>query len=232
MDKKTALKFLNRDYILNVSMIEPLKCDTAEVLFASKTGAFIKDKSTDVYMLETDDLNLADKLLSLMPSSAAIVAHNKKLAEFAQKKLGFNACTPCYQAVYLSQKFVLPLSEFKVRRMREDEADEASIMYGFELESALKHIRLGLVYGGYLKGEIAGMIGMHLQGTMGMLEIKDKFRRKGYAEYMEKFLINTLLDNGKIPYCQIIHDNTASLALQTKLGLKLSKTLIYWLHKD
>ena len=231
-DINAALNYLNRDYLINASIIEPIKNDTVEVLYASDRGIFVKDKVSGVYMLQTEDFDLADKLIASLSDDAELVVHSTELVECASK-YGFGFSVPCYQAVYQGGKFDLPDSELHIRIMQEDEAEIASQLYRwFDLESAKQHIELGFVYGGYIGDETIAMIGMHLQGAMGMLEVKEKFRRRGYAELMEKYLINSLLDKGLTPYCQIIEDNTASLLLQRKLGLDISTNKLYWLHKE
>ncbi len=235
MDKEKnlsdALWLLNKDYLINASIIEPIKCGTVEVLYASASGVFVKDNSSDVYMLETKDLALADKLLDDFPHGSALVVHNDALCDFAEERFKFKSNVPCYQAVYRKERFPDENTDVSLRLIREDEAHEAANMYRFTLDDAKKHIRKGLVYGCYLGDTVIGMIGMHLQGSMGMLEVKKEFRHRGYAAIMEKFLINSLLSKGLVPYCQIIEDNVASLSLQSKLGLDVSKNKLYWLHE-
>lgn len=233
MDKNlsAALDYLYKDYLINASVIEPIKSGTVEILYASRKGVYVKDNSTDVYMLETKDLVLADELLNGFPSKSALVVHNDALCDLAMKKFGFASKVPCYQAVYRKEKFEIANADVSLRLMREDEAHEAASMYRFTLDDAVKHIRKRLVYGCYSGETIVGMIGMHMQGSMGMLEVKEEFRHRGYAVAMEKFLINSLLSKGLVPYCQIIEDNVASLSLQRKLGLDISKNKLYWLHE-
>ncbi len=236
MEKKIdiikALEFLDNDYLLNASVIEPIRTGTVEILYASSECVYVKDKLTDVYMIVANDLELADELLNDYDARYPLVAHGDALCELAVNKLGFDSNVPCYQAVYRKERFPDVLGEPTMRLMREDEAKEAANMYHFDEESALKHIRRKMIYGAYSGDEIVGMIGMHMQGSMGLLEVKEKFRRRGYAEKMEKFLINKLLFKGLVPYCQVIEDNQASLALQRKLGLEISENKLYWLHKE
>lgn len=228
-----ALEYLNGDYLLNVSIIDPIKRDTAEVLYAAKDCVMIKDKNTDVIMLQTEDIELADRLLDTVPESTThIVAHNRYLADLVEKKLNYKKRVPCNQAVYSKQPFNIDKSELEIRLMKEEDAEEASAMYFNSQENALEHIRQGLVYCGLHKGKIACMIGRHGEGSMGMLVVKEEYRRKGYGEIMEKFLINSLLERGLIPYCQVIEGNTASLSLQRKLGLDISENLLYWMIKE
>ena len=233
IDLNAALEYLNSDYLLNVSIIDPIKRDTAEVLYAAKDCVMIRDKNSDVIMLQTENTELADRLLDTVPNSVThIVAHNISLAELVESKLGYRRRVPCYQAVYRRQPFASDSGGLEIRHMQESDAEEASGMYFDSVDRAKAHIRRGLVYGGYHSGKVAAMIGRHEEGSMGMLVVKEEYRRRGYGEIMEKFLINSLLEKGLTPYCQIIEGNTASLGLQHKLGLDISENMLYWMIKE
>ena len=228
-----GLEYLNRDYLLNVSITEPINRGTAEVLYASKDCVMVRDKNSDVIMLLTENTRLADRLLDTVPESTThIVAHNSALADLIESKLGYKRRVPCNQAVYRKKPFEIDQKGLEIRLMREEEAEEASAMYFGSQESAIEHIKKGLIYCGLHNGRIAGMIGRHYEGSMGLLVVKEEYRRQGYGGIMEKFLINSLLEKGLTPYCQIIEGNTASLNLQRKLGLDISENLLYWMIKE
>lgn len=228
-----GLEYLNSDYLLNVSIIEPINRGTAQVLYASKDCVMVRDKNSDVIMLQTENMGLANRLLGTVPKSTThIVAHNLPLADLIESKLGYKRRVPCNQAVYSKQPFTVDKGELEIRPMQEEEAGEASAMYFNSQDNALEHIRQGLVYCGLHKDSIACMIGRHGEGSMGLLVVKEEYRRKGYGEIMEKFLINSLLEKGLTPYCQIVVGNTASLSLQRKLGLDISENLLYWMIKE
>ena len=233
IDLTAGIEYLNSDYLLNVSIIEPIKKGTAEILYSSKDCVMVKDKISGVVMLQTENIELADKLLDSIPQNTThIVAHNISLAELVEDKLGYKKRVPCNQAVYGKQPFVIESSELKIRLMQEEDAREASDMYFHSVDEAKEHIRRGLLYGGFHNGKIAAMIGRHLEGSMGQLVVKEEYRRRGFGEIMEKFLINSLLEKGLTPYCQIIDGNTASLSLQRKLGLDISDNMLYWMIKE
>lgn len=227
-----ALEYLNSDYLLNVSIIDPIKRGTVEILYADKDCVMVKDKFSGAIMLQTENLKLADRLLDTIPQSTIhIVAHNISLAELVENKLGYKKRVPCNQAVYSKKPFAIEGNGLEIRPMREDDAEEASGMYFDSADEAKKHIRLGLVYCGVSNGKIAAMIGRHYEGSMGLLVVKEEYRRQGFGGIMEKFLINTLLEKGLTPYCQIIEGNKASLNLQRKLGLDISENMLYWMIK-
>lgn len=227
-----GLEYLNNDYLLNVSIIDPVKRDTAEVLYATKDCVMVKDKNSGVLMLQTENIGLAERLLGNLPNGTPpIVAHNIFLAELVESKLGYKKRVPCNQAVYGKKPFALNNIGIEIRLLKEEEAEEASDMYFDSVDEASEHIRRGLVYGGFYNGKIAAMIGRHYQGSMGLLVVKEEYRRRGFGEVMEKFLINNLLEKGQVPYCQVIEGNTASLNLQRKLGLDISENMLYWMIK-
>ncbi len=88
----------------------------------------------------------------------------------------------------------------------------------------------GKLYGLYKDRTCLGFIGIHEDGSMGMLYVDAAYRGLGLAMALESFLINTQLKKGRTPYCHIINGNDASLQLQKKLGLYLSTTPIWWIY--
>ena len=67
---------------------------------------------------------------------------------------------------------------------------------------------------------------------MGMLEILPQFRRRGIAYALEAHMIDHLLAQGRTPYGQIVVGNEASLGLQRRLHMDISKDGLVWLFRD
>ncbi|MEM5769829.1 MAG: GNAT family N-acetyltransferase, partial [Bacillota bacterium] len=86
--------------------------------------------------------------------------------------------------------------------------------------------------GAYVDGRLAGFIGTHAEGTMGMLEVLPEYRRMGLAYTLEAALIGRQLARGYVPHAQIVCDNTPSLRLQEKLGMTFSEQPLVWLFND
>ncbi|MBQ3898399.1 MAG: GNAT family N-acetyltransferase, partial [Lachnospiraceae bacterium] len=85
-------------------------------------------------------------------------------------------------------------------------------------------------YGIFENGEIAGFIGCHGEGSIGMLYIDEKYRHKGYAADLESFMFNRDLEHGRIPYGQVVLGNEASVKLQEKIGVYGGDKVLTWLH--
>lgn len=93
----------------------------------------------------------------------------------------------------------------------------------FPLAEIERRCEAGTVLGGFDEaGELVGYIGTHAEGSMGMLEVFEGHRRRGYAVELEGAKANEHLSHGWTPWAQIFVDNQASIELQRKLGLTLT----------
>ena len=103
---------------------------------------------------------------------------------------------------------------------------------GYTLERMEYLMREKGVFGAIADGKLAGFIGRHGDGNMGMLEVFPEFRRRGLAAQLETFLITYIMTFGRVPVCDVYTDNPASLALQAKLGLTKGVGYTYWISED
>lgn len=92
-----------------------------------------------------------------------------------------------------------------------------------------RHLNDGWVYGGYNEsGELVGFVGEHDEGAIGMLEVFQEHRRRGYAWELEGFMVNQMLEAGRRPFTQVVVGNEASFALQRKLGFDVLPRVQCW----
>lgn len=87
------------------------------------------------------------------------------------------------------------------------------------------------VFGAFINSSLAGFIGRHSDGSMGMLNVFDDYKRRGIGEELEKFMINYVMSYGRIPFCDVYTDNAPSLALQRKLGMTEGHGHTFWIDK-
>ncbi len=137
----------------------------------------------------------------------------------------------CITAFYL--KPIPPqISHPNIKMRPLTETDLPFVLENYHNPGSLEvHIRdriaEGMV-GGVIDGQLAGFAGIHQEGAMGLLEVLPEFRRRGLAELLEAELIKSCLKKGQLPYCHIRKGNTASIALQEKLGLSIDTHPVYW----
>ena len=89
----------------------------------------------------------------------------------------------------------------------------------------------GQLWGLFEDGQLAAFIGVHHEGSMGILEVLPEYRRRGLAMALEGWLIRWHLERGWTPFCHVYEDNPASHALQKKLGLTPAPEQVVWLHR-
>ena len=87
----------------------------------------------------------------------------------------------------------------------------------------------GLMWGVFDGGKIAGFVGMHSEGSMGMLEILPEYRRCGYGFALEAYCIDWHLKQGWTPFGHVIEGNNPSWSLQQKLGMRRAELPAIWI---
>lgn len=143
----------------------------------------------------------------------------------------FRECFECLQAIYTGKPISLEREDVVLRQL--GLSDMPFILANYHHPGAKeKHIRERLddyMVGAFVNGKCVGFAGIHEEGAMGLLEVLPDFRRQGIAEVLESHLINWCLQNSRLPYCHVLTNNTASIALQNKLKLTFDNKPLYWL---
>ncbi len=244
MDQKKvglAREYLYHKLNQNINMLASLQAGISEVIIAEEKGCLFCTNQS-IWQLAADDEQTALRLYERIPREAAML----EVQEAAQFDLIAQRFQPrCvetyYNAWYAGERFALPDIGAKVRVMTEEDADELAKYYHLPGPSAgnfeetrayiLERIPTGTVVGAFLDGRLAGFVGTHDEGSIGMLTVVPEFRRRGFATYLEKLAIARALECGHIPFGQIARDNHASIALQKSLGMTISDELVCWMDK-
>jgi hypothetical protein len=155
-----------------------------------------------------------------------IVTLSDKLFELL--KIKFKCSDICSQAVYCGEKLVnnnlmlLKKEDLEyVKKTYRDGAEEK------EIEETFKNNNL---LGYYENNELIGFIGRHVDYSIGMLFVKEKFRKKGYGSIILKTAF--LFWENQVPFSHIIIGNIASENLHKKIQCKFGKKKVYWLWND
>ena len=223
--------------MVHIDMLEVLQLPASRVLAANENGVLIKHG--DLMMLAHKQhkasgfLPLMTRELAQMPDQL-FVLHSDELKATLERDFGFQTVMECRHAIYCSDKpipFTLP-DGAEIRPLNASHADFVHAHYHMvdDLSYIRERIEAGM-FGIFLGGELAGFAGTHEERPMGLLEILPKFQRLGLAYALEAHLINSLLAQGRVPFCQVALYNEASTRLQQKLGLTISDHIIYWLAR-
>ncbi len=94
-----------------------------------------------------------------------------------------------------------------------------------------ERIQAGAMYGAFMEGRQVGFVGIHSEGSLGMLFVEEAFRRQGIAASLEAYAVNRMLERGWTPYGHISVGNIASEKLQEKLGFYKAEKTFWWMEK-
>lgn len=228
--KEKALEFLNKDYLLNVDMIECIRRDICRILYASDKAVLIVADSGWVHMLSCEDRELGLELIKTH-QPPWVVLHQMDMRE-AVAGLGYRIGDECWQSAYTK---TTPMEETLADIRRLDRRFLKRIADNYELADEGEIAALldaGVIYGAFAGGDLAGFIGKHEEGSVGLLFVFPEFRRMGIAEALERNYVNRELAEGNVAYGQIFVGNTPSRQLQEKLGMDFSDKFICWCGKS
>lgn len=203
-----------------------------ETAYDSPTALWMKWKRGWLHAVAAFDLAEARQLLAQIPREDAVVLRGCAGLRELAAGLGFSGCNPCVQVVYEKTEPVPVRTELSIRHP--DEKDFQAFAESYEMgggDELREDFASPDFLGGYLGEEFVGYIGVHGEGSMGLLHVFPPYRRRGYAEALYGTLINNQLQKGRLPFAQIIADNEKSLQLQWKMGVRISDGLVYWLWR-
>ena len=225
-----ALAWLNRDALLHTDMTEALRRGLGIVAAADERGVLLSVDEGYCGMLSCADADTALRLLKGQ-DFPLLAIHQAGQERALCEALGMEPWMRCRQAVYPGAS--APAFEpADIRLLTEEHLDFLLANYRQEDSEYLAWLlERRALFGLFREARLAGFIGKHAEGSMGLLEVLPEYRRQGLARTLESFLIDRELRQGNLPYCQVFRDNTASLALQKKLGLQLAEGLVIWLRK-
>lgn len=183
-------------------------------------------------MISCRDENSADLLELLgVEECRLLVVHEPFLIPLAEHRFDFRKHTRCLSSAFLGTALAPILNpDLRIETLGIEWTNWLVDHYAMDGQEYLSsRLEAGEVWGGFRGEQIAAFIGLHEEGSMGMLVVLDEFRRQGIAEFMVTDLATRLLAKGLVPHDHIIVGNDASEALQRKLGFEISTRTICWM---
>ena len=210
-----------------------LKRGSGEIIVDTDDALFVRDTVSGAYMLACEDETAGAALLDshIRPDCDLLMVSNHALGQIAFERYGFSEKLECYQVAYYGEKPAID-TELSVREA--DERDLPMLLEHYDLispQELAEVVRRRSILLGYSQGHLAGFIGEHLEGSMGILYVLPEYRRKGFGEALQKHLIAKTMEKGFVPFGQVEKDNVNSLRLQEKIGMTRSDRLIVWMWK-
>lgn len=250
---------LMKQKLLHIDMIELINRGRAVLCYENKLEFLLKDSGSGIFMYtnlnQEAEESFWDRVkgkrledTSILEEIFCLVVHQEKDAQRASSVLKLNSrIYPCYQAVYTTKE-KLPITG--LYRMDQKPTEQGVVIHALSMADkdlvreyydtvdsdayVIERIQSGAMYGAYRieqdKEILLGFIGMHSEGSIGMLTVLPQYRGMHIGKALETYLINEELNLGYIPYGQVKPGNEVSMKLQKSLGLYFSKTPVYWVE--
>ena len=219
-----------RGLLAHVDMIEAVRRKNAQILYACEDGVMIYETDSRTCMIAADNLEPCRNILK-KNTYHQFAVHNRELAEEIQKEYHFSTSVATSQAAWMKEE-PPAFDDSGIIRLKPEHAKEVCSHYttmedpGEYVEELISR---GQMWGMFQNGNLAGFVGEHLEGSMGLLEVVPEYRRQGIGFRLEAYLIRHFVEQGRIPFCQIIEGNDESMNLQKKLGMEVAALPTWWL---
>jgi tRNA (guanine37-N1)-methyltransferase len=238
--------------LLHMDMIELIRRGQARLLYVDEQEICLRDIPSGIFYHTIDvSKKSADSSAALAvirdvirqeksDEEQLLVLHQEEMLAVAERVLHTELLMGCHQAVY-TRKEKIPIRRLYtagtgdeksicIRRLTEEHFDIVVEHYSLlnDPEYIRARIREGSLFGAFFGETLAGFVGMHVEGSMGMLEVLPQYQRQKVGQALETFMINHCVERDMTPFAQIVCGNVASESLQQSLGLYASETLLYW----
>lgn len=229
-----AKAYLKCDPLRMMDMLDPLERGIMEVVFCRKDGVLLYSPTAELYLLAADDLEAGRALCAGVTAMDLAATHDWETAQFLCKKYGIQKCERCTQAVYLSREPLPVPEEIEIRQLGEEAFQVISQNYQTVSDPKYIHERLaaGVMHGAFEKGKIMGFIGMHDEGSVGLLKVLPEYRRRGVGSALMAYMTNWCLERGWVPFSQIFEGNVASTELHKQMGWTLCSQDMFWVMDE
>ena len=234
--KTTALALLQRDKLLYADMIVAIEQNLATIEYAGEEGVALYYEHMTTYNVavfgDNHDFFFNDFESKFNKEKDCFVTHDTKSCEIVKEKYSIRRATECYTAVYNKEEFPTPNGNCKIRVLEEKYIQQTIENYTLydATEEITENIKKGKMLGAFVNEELAGFIGFHGEGSVGMLYVFPKFRRLKIGSDLLMAQLKLQREKGENTYTQIVTGNVASYKMHERLGFVFSDPTVVWLN--
>lgn len=220
--------FLAKKPLLHVMMTESLRRGNADVLLDRPDGVMLFDRRAKAHMLAAGTPEAAGEMASKIEDPSLLVAHDPYTRRLLAERFSFPEILGVVQAAYRKKEIDVPAADVRPLDMSHCAFVRAHYSSVDDEGYIEERLRADDMYGVYVDGALAGFMGTHAEGSLGLLEILPEYRRRGLGEALERYVTRVHLSRGWTPFAQIESTNLPSQALHRKLGFEISDECLYW----
>lgn len=231
-----ALEFLRSldDRALYEQIAQTLVRGSGRVVSLREEGLLVYSKRGDIYMIAARTPETALSLCDPIPAFAKNVqlhGLDRRTAEMLRQRFKRKNTFEFVLYAYYGEQPEAGGADIRV--LTDEDVDFLNENYGHaDRDYLAQRVREGVMLGVYVEHDLAGFIGEHVEGAMGLLHVMPRYRRMGLGFTLEQVAIRHTMQRGFVPFNQVVPDNAASHRLQKRLGFTGAKGMCYWITDD
>lgn len=240
-EKQRLTERLSRQKRDNIHMMESLSRGRADILYTDfrgqDTAVLLYDRCCAIAMMTALDGETGERMADLLPGDTQMILVSEAFMRDLLAERGYAVFGEFGQVLY-TRKEALPVRHKEIRRLSMEEFPYVSGWYGSGTEGpgteggyVRERILAGAMYGAFLEGRQVGFVGIHDEGSLGMLFVEEPFRGRGIGASLEAYAVNRMLERDWTPYGHVAVGNAASERLQERLGFYKAEKTFWWLEK-
>lgn len=228
------------DNIILYAGILEVKRMGGHILYEDDYAILVKEPEMNLLMFAALNQDAARQAMTFFPAQPLLVcAHDSYTKACVEDIYDMEPGLICYQCTYTKQEpiaYTLPQG-YTIKAPSVEHIPDMITLYQEHMpdlahkEAFLQAMKRGM-FALFYEEHLCGFIGLHEEGSMGMLEIAPVHRKAGLATALESHMINHQLEKHAIPYGQVVYGNQVSIHLQKTLGLQIAQQLTYWYFWD
>ena len=228
--RQQLIKRLSKDKRNSIHMMECLARGNGEILYAQGEDIAVYHRDSGTCMVKASSLEGGKRILDCCPDNIGWYVISQEYMRVLLKEQGYKEFCECHQFLY-TEREPLSVSHKDIRRLGLECLEYICSHYD-KGSSAYVRDRLfaGVMYGAFVENQLVGFIGIHDEGSLGMLYVEEPYRGRGIAASLEAYGANRMLERGWIPYGHVIAGNETSMRLQERLGFYQAKDTFWWME--
>lgn len=224
------LDYLSQSPLKHMDMIVPIERGTAHILYAAKDGVCLKEMKSGAYMMSVVSHEAGKKLIETLPKSGLFTFHQDFMKKDFEVNIKYETFIENYQAVYFGKELLSTSDNMSLKPLNDSHFGIIVKNYDVNVgeDYLSKLIEEGNLFGGFVDSRLIGFVGIHAEGSIGLLKVFDEYLGKGYGTMLVRHITNHQLSLSDTPFAQVGINNEASLAVFRKLGYSISDERVYW----
>ncbi len=233
---QAIIDFLNTDLLINQNIIGILENVPKAHIYVddinNPKGVFV-EKGYMHYIYTKEDSFIEEVCDTFFKEGFyGFSGVEKSIAEKIKSKFELHWENPCTLLYLPKDKLDLSLIKSPVGSIVIDDAETVDKYYEYRDDGSIERIKDDIrnrpSSAVYIDGKIASWVLIHDDNSMGIMYTKEEHRKKGYAIDVSIDLASKIIDQGKIPYIQIVEGNYKSIGLSERCGFERCGDVVWF----